>query len=69
MEAAEERQVQAARQRVSDDAVRIQREREGLELSRTRIVRELGEARHPRHREQLTAALTFLEERLVKLTA
>ena len=41
-----------------------QREREGLELSRTRIQRSLESATNPRHRESLEAALRFIEEKI-----
>jgi transposase len=44
-----------------------QRERAGLELSRTRILRELESAAHPRHRASLEAALQFLEEKIASL--
>ncbi len=44
------------------------REREGLELSRTRIQRDLVSATNPRHRESLEAALRFLEEKIAALS-
>lgn len=44
------------------------REREGLELSRTRILREIESAKHSRHRESLEAALRFLEEKIAALS-
>jgi hypothetical protein len=40
--------------------------REGLELSRTRIRRELDETKSDRRREQLRAALQHLETQLKK---
>jgi hypothetical protein len=43
------------------------REREGLELSRTRIQRQLESATNPRRRESLEAALRFLEEKIAAL--
>ena len=42
--------------------------RNSLLLSRTRILREIAAARHPRHRETLEASLKFLDEKLAELT-
>lgn len=67
MDAAESRKAAAAQPRLSDAQLRWQRERESIELSRGRILRELEAARHPRHREQLSQALSFLDERLCRL--
>lgn len=67
MDAAESRKAAAAQPKLSEVQLRIQRERESIELSRGRILRELEAARHPRHREQLSQALSFLDERLSKL--
>jgi len=52
----DDRQAQARRQ-----------ERGDLELSRTRILRELAAAVHPRHREQLEGALRYLDEKIAQL--
>jgi hypothetical protein len=41
--------------------------REGLELSRRRIVNELDAATNERRRESLRAALAYLDEELAKL--
>jgi hypothetical protein len=41
--------------------------REGLELSRVRIVRELGEATSPLRRVALENALVFLDDEISKL--
>ncbi len=68
MEAAEDRRVAAARKQDNDDQVKKQRERESLELSKERIVRELAAATHPRRCEQLTAALAHLQAELDKQT-
>ena len=43
------------------------RELEGLEMSRTRVLRDLAAATHPRHRETLEAALKFLDEKIAAL--
>jgi hypothetical protein len=44
-----------------------QKEREGLELSRTKILNDLEAATNPRHRESLEAALKHLEEKLAAI--
>ncbi len=41
--------------------------RESLLLDRTRIERELGNARHERHRDMLRQALRHLDEKLSEL--
>jgi len=67
MDAAETRKAGGAEPKLSETQLRLQRERESIELSRGRILRELEAARHARHREQLSLALSFLDERLSKL--
>jgi len=67
MDAAESRKAAAAQPKLSEPQIRLQRERESVELSRGRILRELEAARHPRHREQLAQALQFLDEQILKL--
>lgn len=67
MDAAEERRATAQRVQFNEEAIRLQRERESIELSKVRILRELEAARHPRHREQLSAALLHLERQLAKI--
>jgi hypothetical protein len=51
------------------EAADRRREREGLEMSRKRILNELSQARNTRHIEALQAALKFLDEKLDGLTA
>jgi hypothetical protein len=46
-----------------------QQARTDLELSRTRVLRELESAVHPRHREQLEVALRYLDEKIAELGA
>jgi len=54
--------VRAASPQVDDPQARARRQERGdLELSRTRVLRELAAAIHPRHREQLEAALRYLD--------
>jgi hypothetical protein len=47
--------------------IQIQREREGLELSRKRVLSDLETTSHPRRREQLEMALRHLEQKLAAL--
>jgi len=47
--------------------ISLQRERESLELSRTRVLQDLAKAENPRYKEQLKSALMFLEEKLAAL--
>lgn len=42
-------------------------QRESLRTTRTRVEGDLGRATHPRHREQLEAALAHIDAELVKL--
>ena len=69
MAAAEARRAAAQQVKLNEEELRIQRERESIELSKVRIVRELEAAKHPRHREQLAAALAHLEHQLKLKTA
>ena len=67
MDAAESRKAAAAKPKLNEAQLRLERERESIELSRSRILREMEAARHPRHREQLSHALSFLDEQLSNL--
>ena len=49
------------------ERLRKQSERNDLQLSRIRVLRELEAAKNLRHRESLTAALKFLDEKIAKL--
>lgn len=46
------------------EEIRVARERESLELSRARVVRDLENAANPRYRAQLEAALAHLDRKL-----
>ena len=52
---------------LTDEQVRMRSERQSLELSRTRVLKDLETATHPRHREQLEAALQHLDRKLAEL--
>ena len=49
------------------EEVRLQTERTSLELSRTRVLKDLESATHPRRRAQLEAALHHLDRKLADL--
>jgi hypothetical protein len=52
---------------LSPDEIRLRSERESLELSRTRVLKDLEAATNPRRREQLEAALRHLDQKLVAI--
>lgn len=49
--------------------ISLRREREGLELSRTRVLQDLEAAANPKYRELLQRSLNFLDEKLAALDA
>ena len=49
------------------EQVQVERDREALQMQLIRVRREREDARHPRHREQLDAAIAHLEEKLATL--
>lgn len=49
------------------EELRLRTERQSLELSRTRVLKDLESATHPRRREQLEAALRHLDQKLAAL--
>jgi hypothetical protein len=67
MEDAASRRNAARRSPLTDEQIRIRSERESLELSRTRVLKDLESASHPRRREQLRAALRYLDQKLAAL--
>jgi hypothetical protein len=44
-----------------------QRERESLELSRTRVLQDMEKAANPRYKEMLEQSLGFLDQKLAEL--
>lgn len=50
------------------DQVEKDRERQGLELSRKRILNDLETATHPNHRKSLEAALAHLDGKIKELS-
>jgi hypothetical protein len=49
------------------DQVRLRSERQSLELSRTRVLKDIETTTHERRREQLQAALRHLDQKLSAL--
>jgi hypothetical protein len=49
------------------EQIRLQTERQSLELSRTRVLKDLEAATNPRRREQLEAALQHLDRKLADI--
>jgi hypothetical protein len=68
MEAAESRRGSAAARAKTEDQILRERERESLELTRKRVLKDIEAATHPRHRAQLEAALAHVEKRIQELT-
>jgi hypothetical protein len=65
-----ESQIEAAEARRSGAGPRVtekEMQMASLMLTRTRILREIDAARHPRHRETLEASLKFIDEKLAEL--
>jgi hypothetical protein len=68
MDAAESRRVERkAADAVTAEQVRVDHERDAIQMQLTRIRRELEDARHERHREQLQGAIKHLEEKLAQV--
>ncbi|MGB8473229.1 MAG: hypothetical protein WCE61_03965 [Candidatus Acidiferrum sp.] len=51
----------------SSDQIRREQERNGLQLSRTRIAHDLESATNPNHRKSLEAALAHLDKKISDL--
>jgi len=67
MEAAESKRAAERRVPLTDEQIRVEHERESLQLSRKRVLKDIEAATHPRYRQQLEAALKHLEQRLKEL--
>jgi hypothetical protein len=67
MEEAAARRARPRQTSLTAAEIRLRVERESLELSRTRVIKDLETATHPRRREQLEAALRHLNEKLAGL--
>jgi hypothetical protein len=67
MEAAEERLKRSNAVAQNAAEMNLQRERESLELSRTRVLQDLASANNPKYRTLLERSLQFLDEKLAAL--
>jgi hypothetical protein len=68
MEAAATRRAPERHASLTEDQIRLEHERESLQLSRKRVLKDIEAATHPRYRQQLEAALKHLEQRLKELS-
>ncbi len=64
---AEDRSAALRAEVVSRETLDLQRKKEGLLMSRTRVVRDLKNAQNPRYREVLNKALADLDAQLSTL--
>ncbi|MBV9762953.1 MAG: hypothetical protein JO340_20500 [Acidobacteriaceae bacterium] len=69
IEAAQERSSNSQRASVSPEELIRQRERESVELSRTRVLHDMEEARNPKYREILQRSLQYLDDKIAALAA
>jgi hypothetical protein len=67
IEAAEASVAQERRPKLSAEQMRVERERESLELSRTRVLQDLAAAANPKYRELLQRSLRYLDEKIAGL--
>jgi hypothetical protein len=67
MEEAASRRDSARRPAPTAEQIRHETERRSLELSRTRVLHDLESATHERRRQQLKAALEYLDGKLSAL--
>jgi molecular chaperone GrpE (heat shock protein) len=69
IEDAADRKKLAAANQMKAAEIAIQRERESVELSRTRVLQDLAAAENPNYRKMLERSLAFLDEKLAALDA
>jgi len=67
MEAAAAKRAPERRAALTEEQLRMEHERESLQMSRKRVLKDIEAATHPRYRQQLEAALKHLEQRLKEL--
>jgi hypothetical protein len=67
IEAAAARTEQVRVNQMQAAQITLQRERESLELSRTRVLQDMEKAENPRYREMLHQSLLFLDQKLAAL--
>jgi hypothetical protein len=64
MDTAESKETESEIPQLTQEDQQRLRERESLELSRSRVQQELAAATHPHYRTSLQAALGYLEEKI-----
>jgi hypothetical protein len=67
IEAAAARTEQVRVNQMQAAQITLQRERESLELSRTRVLQDMEKAENPRYRDMLQQSLGFLDQKLAAL--
>lgn len=63
----EEKETRSSRRRpvqASAEEISLERERQAIQLSRTRVLQDLALATNPNYREYLARSLRFLDEKL-----
>jgi hypothetical protein len=68
IQSAESRRAAVRHAPPTDEQIRNQQQRESLEMSRTRVLRDLETVTHERYREQLRSALKHLDQKLAELS-
>lgn len=68
IDAAERRASQTQAARLSAEQIKRERERESIELSRTRVLQDLAAATNPKYRDLLERSLQYLDEKLNALS-
>lgn len=67
IESASERISHARVAQVSSERLQLERERESIELSRTRVRHDIDTATHPRYREMLQRSLAHLDGKIATI--
>jgi hypothetical protein len=67
MEAAASRKSQSQEQQLTIEEARMLRERESLQLSRTRVLQDIDAATHDGYRAMLERSLLFLDQKIAAL--
>jgi hypothetical protein len=62
-----ERDRKKAGSKLTPEEIERQRKRESLQLSRTRVLTDISNSRHPQHRKMLEASLAHLDAKLAEL--
>lgn len=65
--AQQRRAAAAAASALTVEEIQLRKDRERIELSRTRVLHDLDAATNPRYRAMLEASLQFLDQKLAEL--